>query len=1131
MGELISRRGGGVLVALVCALALVAFPSMASAVPGGPPAPADPVGPPFVEVGGTVSYSFDDTTGGAVDHHLCAFTSLVGEPEEETSQIDPCTSPLIFSDLEEGQHTLLIFAVDEDGDLSDPAGASFMVFDGVPPTGSGFSFNGPADGSAQNTPMTGFHGTMDRSLIGSGPLFFWWNYKQTYTVDIDRVYPGGGTSDQAGFSEYFSALCFGCTNVAWSDSTPPIIAIWRVNKSGSLPAAEGQYRIVAGQEGSNLSGKPDIVDTRIFTIDTTNPQTTAVSTPTPGNNTSPVFTFTGNDPHPAGGYASGISHYECSLNGGAWQVCVSGDPLPEVAPEGINNLQVRAVDRAGNKDDSPAATSFLVDLTPPDITITRPANKDRYLLHEGPAPVFNCVDPLVGVPPATPGASGVASCTATPINDEDLGPHFFEVRATDHAGNSSGKKVVYTIDPPDYGKFLKQSHPLAYYRINETLGSSDMLDSSGKGHHGIYQNGIALRRDGATACERRPHPPRSCELANPEENKAAYFPARDGHGYVNGITAPKNAYTMEAWVKPRDGADMMVMSHGGGGQLFIKNGRLAFRQVQDSIFSNGIVTPGAWTHVAATWNGSVTRLFVNGSQVASSNSANKAPSGTATFYVGYGEMAPWFHGEIDEAAYYGSAISSHLIRDRWKVGTARDLPSLERGNSPFNSEGPFTDPQAPKNGGLYAPTKTPAADFDCSDVDDLPGDSDIASCTATIDGAPIANGAPLPDSLGTHTFTVTAVDKGGNQYLHHRTYAVKTFKDLLNADSPILYSRLGDPASGSMADSSGNGRHGTYRNAQHSGPVGISGDGDRARNFFGESGYGYVNNVAAPRFQATIEAWVNPKDGRNQSIAGHGDAGEIYIKDGHFRFRRMGETVTSSVPVQIGHWQQVVGTWDGADIRIYVNGVETGKAESTRRPSSVSTFYVGFGELAPWFYGAIDEVAYYPVALNANRVYQHWLADPPPDELSGPTEPGSTGPGSDDPVNSGPDTPASDDPQNPGGNPNGNPDKGDNTVQPSQAEGDGPMSARINRVSANRKRVRVWITCGTGQDCLLGLAGKLRLGKKSFRLRTRILMSENRSKAVTFKLNRKQKRAAKKAKFVNVKVTLKSADGSVLARG
>ncbi len=196
-------------------------------------------------------------------------------------------------------------------------------------------------------------------------------------------------------------------------------------------------------------------------------------------------------------------------------------------------------------------TPGCVDKTPPDITIDKPLNKDRYLLHDGPTPQFSCSDPLKGDPPATPYASGVASCTATPIDNENLGPHYFIVTATDRAGNTSTKKVAYTIDPPDYGKFVKEDHPLAYYRFNEALGSSEMKDSSGHGHDGIYQNGIALQRDGAPNCERRPHPPRVCELANPAENKAAFFPARDGHGYVNGITAPTHAYTMEAWVKPR----------------------------------------------------------------------------------------------------------------------------------------------------------------------------------------------------------------------------------------------------------------------------------------------------------------------------------------------------------------------------------------------------------------------------------------------------------------------------------------------------------------------------------------------------------------------------------------------------
>ena len=73
-----------------------------------------------------------------------------------------------------------------------------------------------------------------------------------------------------------------------------------------------------------------------------------------------------------------------------------------------------------------------VDTTPPDITIGEPDNRERYLLHDGSIPDFNCIDP----PPA---ASGVASCTATPIDDENLGPHLFEVTAVDKAGNSSTK--------------------------------------------------------------------------------------------------------------------------------------------------------------------------------------------------------------------------------------------------------------------------------------------------------------------------------------------------------------------------------------------------------------------------------------------------------------------------------------------------------------------------------------------------------------------------------------------------------------------------------------------------------------------------------------------------------------------
>lgn len=899
---------------------------------------------------------------------------------------------------------------------------------------AGLQIDTPANGGAYQSPPT-FTGTRSLNPFTVSTTTVHWSsplpWRDCHPA-VDCTYYDQDTRNYSDLEEATFEDDWGPFSMGPNTFYPAWVPYGVVTSAG---VPDGHYYAEAHQQG--VLGTDDETFVIQFDIDSVAPETVITAKPAQySQDTTPVFEFTYSDPAPSSG--PGTPKFKCSLDGATFSACSSGDEFD--TPEGNHSLVVTSIDRAGNEDPTPATYNWMVDTTPPVLTINQPLSKGRYLLHEGPVADTDCDDPLSGGPP--PVASGIATCDATPINDEDLGPHKFTLSSTDRAGNSSTKSVAYTIDPPDYGKFVKQSHPLAYYRFDETLGSDQMVDSSGNGNNGVYQNGIALRRDGATACERRPHPPRACELANPAENKAAYFPARDGHGYVNNMPAPQTAYTMEAWVKPRDGADMMVMSHGGGGQLFIKDGKLAFRQVQDTIQSNGIVEPGKWTHVAATWNGSTTRLYVNGSQVASSNSANKAPSGTSTFYVGYGEMAPWFHGEIDEAAYYATAVSSHLIHDRWKVGVAKDNPSVERGNSVLNTEGPFTDPQSPKNGGLYAPTKTPNADFSCSDVDDVPGDSDIASCTATVDTVPITNGDPLPDTLGPHTFTVTAVDEGGNTYVHHHLYTVKKFADLYKTDAPVLYCRLGDPSGGALIDSSGNGNDGEYKNDQDSGPVGISGDGDRARNFFGAGGYGYVNDVAAPRFQSTIEAWVNPKDGRNQSIAGHGDAGELFIKDGQFKYRRMGETVTSSAPVKIGVFQQVVGTWDGADIRIYVDGVETGKTESTRRPSSVSTFYVGFGELAPWFYGAIDEVAYYPVALNANRVYQHWLADPPPEELTtvsaddptvDPEEPGDD-----------PNRPVSDEPDDPG--------PGDPAVdQPSTDPGDGSAESGGPKVYKNAK--------------------------------------------------------------------------------
>jgi large repetitive protein len=75
--------------------------------------------------------------------------------------------------------------------------------------------------------------------------------------------------------------------------------------------------------------------------------------------TSLTISFTGSDN--TGG--SGLQGFECSVDQGAYAACTS--PVQVTAQDGTHTFFVRAVDVAGNKDQSPATFTWTVDSTPP----------------------------------------------------------------------------------------------------------------------------------------------------------------------------------------------------------------------------------------------------------------------------------------------------------------------------------------------------------------------------------------------------------------------------------------------------------------------------------------------------------------------------------------------------------------------------------------------------------------------------------------------------------------------------------------------------------------------------------------------------------------------------------------------
>jgi hypothetical protein len=78
----------------------------------------------------------------------------------------------------------------------------------------------------------------------------------------------------------------------------------------------------------------------------------------------------------------------------------------------------------------------------------------------------------------------------------------------------------------------------------------------------------------------------------------------------------------------------------------------------------------------------------------------------------------------------------------------------------------------------------------------------------------------------------------------------------------------------------------------------------------------------------------------------------------------------------VGVWHYVAASWAASDrvAKLYVDGVLRVSAVNGAKPSGSSTFYVGYGQNAPWFTGSIDEVAYYATRLSDARVAAHYSA-------------------------------------------------------------------------------------------------------------------------------------------------------------
>jgi hypothetical protein len=440
---------------------------------------------PTNQTGG--SFSFTDTEAGVIFH--CQL---------DGSGYSACSSPKSYSGLNLGSHTFSVKAQDAAGNQSSAASFTWTI-DLTPPsvptidsgpasptniTSASFSFTDTGGsvtflcqldegGFTICTSAKGYIGPLNegshtfkvkaRDIAGneSGEASFTWTIDLTPpsvpTIDSGPASPTNVTSASFSFSDTGGGVTFLCQLDEGGFTT----CTSAKGYIGPLNEGSHTFKVKARDAAGNESDEASFT----WTIDLIPPDTIIDSMPiNPTNITIAYFTFHATD---------GSLIFECRLDNNSFESCTN--PVNYTGPlnEGQHTFTVRAIDAAGNADQSPATFTWTIDTTVPDTTIdSGPANPTNsnspsFTFHASEFATYEC---------RLDGGGFSACLSPVTYSGLSIGSHTFSVKAQDAAGNqSSATSFTWTIDttaPPEPVITSTPTNP-----TNQTGGSFSFTDT------------------------------------------------------------------------------------------------------------------------------------------------------------------------------------------------------------------------------------------------------------------------------------------------------------------------------------------------------------------------------------------------------------------------------------------------------------------------------------------------------------------------------------------------------------------------------------------------------------------------------------------------------------------------------
>jgi hypothetical protein len=331
------------------------------------------------------------------------------------------------------------------------------------------------------------------------------------------------------------------------------------------------------------------------------------------------------------------------------------------AANGPHTLTAIARDAAGNVSSSSLVVNVLnagPDTTPPSVVITSPADQSTVSGSVTIGATASDNTGVVGVQFQVDGSPLGAETLMAPytaIWDTTIvanGAHILTAIARDAAGNRSQASVTVDVlnvvapPPPPPG-------PVAAYNFDEGSGTQ-VLDASGSGNTGTIQ--------------------RATWTAAGHSGSALSFGSQTWITIADNASLDlRTAMTLEAWVRPTSNNNPRTVIYkernsGFSYALFGSDNSshpTASVRTNADFSANGPnpIPTNTWTHLAATYDGTRIRLFLNGIEVDNTLVGSPITTSAGPLRIGGNSIrGEYFRGLIDDVRIYNRALSATEIK-------------------------------------------------------------------------------------------------------------------------------------------------------------------------------------------------------------------------------------------------------------------------------------------------------------------------------------------------------------------------------------------------------------------------------------------------------------------------------------